>query len=46
MDSAIHVHASIGFPEEYEPLENDVPDGWYGMGYPWKGIKNPEHYKR
>lgn len=32
-----------GEPEYLDPLKNEAPNGWLVTGYPWNGIKTPEH---
>jgi len=32
-----------GEPEYLDPLKGDAPDGWIVTGYPWNGVKTPEH---
>jgi branched-chain amino acid transport system substrate-binding protein len=32
-----------GEPEYLDPLKNESPNGWVVTGYPWYGIKTPEH---
>lgn len=32
-----------GEPEYMDPLKNEAPNGWLVTGYPWYGIKTPEH---
>jgi len=32
-----------GEPEYLDPLKDETPDGWLVTGYPWYGIKTPEH---
>ncbi|MCP5265615.1 MAG: ABC transporter substrate-binding protein [Burkholderiaceae bacterium] len=32
-----------GEPEYLDPLKGEAPDGWLVTGYPWDGIKTPEH---
>ncbi len=32
-----------GEPEYMDPLKDDAPNGWLVTGYPWYGIKTPEH---
>ena len=32
-----------GEPEYLLPLGEDTPEGWIVTGYPWQGIRNPEH---
>jgi branched-chain amino acid transport system substrate-binding protein len=34
-----------GEPEYLDPLKDEAPVGWYATGYPWYGIKTPEHQK-
>jgi branched-chain amino acid transport system substrate-binding protein len=34
-----------GEPEYLDPLKNETPNGWIVTGYPWAGIKTPEHSK-
>jgi branched-chain amino acid transport system substrate-binding protein len=34
-----------GEPEYLDPLKNETPNGWIVTGYPWAGIKTPEHTK-
>src|SRR5580698_7577673 len=34
-----------GEPEYHDPLKDEAPVGWYVTGYPWYGIKTPEHQK-
>ena len=34
-----------GEPEYLDPLKDEAPTGWYATGYPWYGIKTPEHQK-
>ena len=34
-----------GEPEYLDPLKDETPEGWYATGYPWYGIKTPEHQK-
>ena len=33
----------IGEPNYLDPLKDDAPNGWLVTGYPWYGIKTPEH---
>ena len=32
-----------GEPEYMDPLKDEAPNGWVVTGYPWYGIKTPEH---
>jgi branched-chain amino acid transport system substrate-binding protein len=32
-----------GEPEYLDPLKEETPEGWIVTGYPWYGIKTPEH---
>jgi branched-chain amino acid transport system substrate-binding protein len=32
-----------GEPEYLDPLKAETPEGWLVTGYPWYGIKTPEH---
>ncbi|MCC7059996.1 MAG: ABC transporter substrate-binding protein, partial [Burkholderiaceae bacterium] len=32
-----------GEPEYLDPLKGETPNGWLVTGYPWYGIKTPEH---
>ncbi len=32
-----------GEPEYLDPLKDEAPAGWIVTGYPWYGIKTPEH---
>ncbi len=32
-----------GEPEYLDPLKDETPEGWIVTGYPWNGIKSPEH---
>ena len=32
-----------GEPEYLDPLKDETPNGWLVTGYPWYGIKTPEH---
>src|SRR4026209_2756943 len=32
-----------GEPEYLDPLKDETPQGWIVTGYPWYGIKMPEH---
>jgi branched-chain amino acid transport system substrate-binding protein len=32
-----------GEPDYLDPLKGDAPNGWIVTGYPWYGIKTPEH---
>ena len=32
-----------GEPEYLDPLKEEAPEGWIVTGYPWYGIKTPEH---
>ena len=32
-----------GEPEYLDPLKDETPNGWIVTGYPWNGIKTPEH---
>jgi branched-chain amino acid transport system substrate-binding protein len=32
-----------GEPEYLDPLKDETPEGWLVTGYPWYGIKTPEH---
>ena len=32
-----------GEPEYLDPLKGDSPNGWIVTGYPWNGVKTPEH---
>ncbi len=34
-----------GEPEYLEPLRDEAPQGWLVTGYPWYGIRTPEHQK-
>lgn len=34
-----------GEPEYLDPLEDEVPVGWYVTGYPWQDIATQEHKK-
>jgi branched-chain amino acid transport system substrate-binding protein len=39
------VNLLAGEPEYLDPLKDEAPAGWYVTGYPWYGIKTPEHQK-
>ena len=32
-----------GEPEYLDPLKEETPEGWLVTGYPWSGIRTPEH---
>ncbi|MBY0611153.1 MAG: ABC transporter substrate-binding protein [Beijerinckiaceae bacterium] len=32
-----------GEPEYLDPLKEETPEGWIVTGYPWSGVKTPEH---
>ena len=32
-----------GEPEYLDPLRDEAPEGWIVTGYPWYGIRTPEH---
>lgn len=32
-----------GEPEYLDPLKEETPEGWLVTGYPWYGVKTPEH---
>jgi branched-chain amino acid transport system substrate-binding protein len=32
-----------GEPEYLDPLKDETPEGWIVTGYPWYGVKTPEH---
>jgi branched-chain amino acid transport system substrate-binding protein len=32
-----------GEPEYLDPLKEETPEGWIVTGYPWSGIRTPEH---
>jgi branched-chain amino acid transport system substrate-binding protein len=32
-----------GEPEYLDPLKEETPEGWIVTGYPWYGVKTPEH---
>jgi branched-chain amino acid transport system substrate-binding protein len=32
-----------GEPEYLDPLKDEAPNGWLVTGYPWYGIKTPDH---
>jgi branched-chain amino acid transport system substrate-binding protein len=32
-----------GEPEYLDPLKDEAPNGWLVTGYPWDGVKTPEH---
>jgi branched-chain amino acid transport system substrate-binding protein len=32
-----------GEPEYLDPLKDETPEGWIVTGYPWNGVKTPEH---
>jgi branched-chain amino acid transport system substrate-binding protein len=34
-----------GEPEYLDPLRDEAPQGWLVTGYPWYGIRTPEHQK-
>jgi branched-chain amino acid transport system substrate-binding protein len=34
-----------GEPEYLDPLKDETPSGWYVTGYPWNGIRTPEHQR-
>lgn len=34
-----------GEPEYLDPLKAETPEGWIVTGYPWDGVKTPEHDK-
>src|SRR5690606_37412130 len=38
-----HMSPTLGLPEDLDFLSNEVPEGWYVMGYPWQTIDTPEH---
>ncbi|MBO9645065.1 MAG: ABC transporter substrate-binding protein [Pseudacidovorax sp.] len=37
------VSVLTGEPEYLDPLKDEAPDGWIVTGYPYYGIKTPEH---
>ena len=37
------VSVLTGEPEYLDPLKDEAPKGWVVTGYPWYGIKTPEH---
>ncbi len=37
------VSVLTGEPEYLDPLKDEAPNGWIVTGYPWSGIKTPEH---
>ncbi|QRF57896.1 ABC transporter substrate-binding protein [Variovorax sp. UC122_21] len=37
------VSVLTGEPEYLDPLKDEAPNGWIVTGYPWNGIKTPEH---
>jgi len=37
------VSVLTGEPEYMDPLKDEAPNGWIVTGYPWYGIKTPEH---
>ena len=37
------VSVLTGEPEYLDPLKDEAPNGWIVTGYPWYGIKTPEH---
>ena len=37
------VSVLTGEPEYLDPLKDEAPNGWVVTGYPWYGIKTPEH---
>ena len=37
------VSVLTGEPEYMDPLKDEAPDGWIVTGYPYYGIKTPEH---
>ena len=37
------VSVLTGEPEYMDPLKDEAPNGWVVTGYPWYGIKTPEH---
>src|SRR5437762_10796814 len=41
--SAAVVNLLGGEPEYLDPLKDETPEGWIVTGYPWYGIKMPEH---
>lgn len=32
-----------GEPEYLDPLKEETPEGWIVTGYPWDGVRTPEH---
>ena len=37
------VSVLTGEPEYLDPLKDEAPNGWIVTGYPWYGVKTPEH---
>lgn len=37
------VSVLTGEPEYLDPLKDEAPNGWIVTGYPWNGVKTPEH---
>ena len=37
------VSVLTGEPEYLDPLKDEAPTGWIVTGYPWYGVKTPEH---
>ena len=37
------VSVLTGEPEYIDPLKDEAPTGWVVTGYPWYGVKTPEH---
>ena len=37
------VSVLTGEPEYLDPLKDEAPSGWIVTGYPWYGVKTPEH---
>jgi len=37
------VSVLTGEPEYLDPLKDEAPNGWIVTGYPWSGVKTPEH---
>ena len=37
------VSVLTGEPEYLDPLKDEAPNGWVVTGYPWYGVKTPEH---
>ena len=37
------VSVLTGEPEYLDPLKDEAPTGWVVTGYPWYGVKTPEH---